>query len=152
MQHTLVCVLNCSLACEQALLFGQAKRVSRERASQGPRKGFAARSHVLARLASLAQIGELARRLFAHLNFQLQNLNFTAEFNILDSSFRVHVLHTSLENVFTLVFQLLNSTFLFNLASCTFSTCFVKLHSQTMQCSTRQTNFYTLLLFISFDA
>ena len=140
MRHTLVCVLNCSLACEQALLFRQAKRVSRERASQGPRKG------------SLAQIGELARRLFAHLNFQLQNLNFTAEFNILDSSFRVHVLHMSLENVFTLVFQLLNSTFLINLASCTFSTCFVKLHSQTMQCSTRQTNFYTLLLFISFDA
>ena len=40
---------------------------------------------------SLAQIGELARRLFAHLNFQLQNLNFTSEFNILHSSFRVHV-------------------------------------------------------------
>ena len=37
-------------------------------------------------------------------------------------------------------------------ARCTFSTRFVKLHSQTMQCSTRQTNFYTLLLFISFDA
>ena len=52
------------LACEQALLFG---RASRERASEGllsstPR-GFAARSRVLARLASLAQIGELARRL-----------------------------------------------------------------------------------------
>ena len=43
------------LACEQALLFGQAKRASRER--------FAARSRVLARLVSLAQIGELARRL-----------------------------------------------------------------------------------------
>ena len=27
------------LACEQALLFGQAKRASRERASKGPRKG-----------------------------------------------------------------------------------------------------------------
>ena len=27
------------LACEQALLFGQAKRASRERASEGPRKG-----------------------------------------------------------------------------------------------------------------
>ena len=87
----MVCILNCSLACEQALLFGQAKRVSRKRASEGPRKGFAARSRVLARLASLAQIGELARRLIAHLNFQLQNLNFTAEFNILHSSFRVHV-------------------------------------------------------------
>ena len=44
------------VACEQALLFGQAKRASRER--------FAARSRVLARLVSLAQIGELARRLF----------------------------------------------------------------------------------------
>ena len=83
--------LNEQIACEQALLFGQAKRVSRERASEGPRKGFAARSRVLARLVSLAQIGELARRLFAHLNFQLQNLNFTSEFNILHSSFRVHV-------------------------------------------------------------
>ena len=38
----------------------------------------------------------------------------------------------------TLVFKLLNSTFLFDLVRCTFST--------------RQTNFYTLLLFISFDA
>ena len=27
------------LACEQALLFGQAKQASRERASEGPRKG-----------------------------------------------------------------------------------------------------------------
>ena len=27
------------IACEQALLFGQAKRASRERASEGPRKG-----------------------------------------------------------------------------------------------------------------
>ena len=42
--------------------------------------------------------------------------------------------------------------FVFDLARCTFSTRFVKLHSQTMQFSTRQTNFYTLLLFISFDA
>ena len=63
--------LNEQIACEQALLFGQAKRVSPERASEGPRKGFAARSRVLARLVSFAQIGELARRLFAHLNFQL---------------------------------------------------------------------------------
>ena len=60
-------------------------------ASEGPREGFAARSRVLARLVPFAQIGELARRLFAHLNFQLQNLNFTSEFNILHSSFRVHV-------------------------------------------------------------
>ena len=48
------------VACEQALLFGRAKRVSRERASgrrsrEGPRP--------LTRLASLAQLGELARRL-----------------------------------------------------------------------------------------
>ena len=54
------------LACEQALLFGQTKRASGERASEGPRRaprGFAARSRVLARLVSLVQIGELARRL-----------------------------------------------------------------------------------------
>ena len=45
----------CSLlACEQALLFGQAKLASR---------GFAAHSCVLARLTSLAQMGEFARRL-----------------------------------------------------------------------------------------
>ena len=55
------------IACEQALLFGQAKRASRERASEGllssaPR-GFAARSRVLARPVSLAQTGELACRL-----------------------------------------------------------------------------------------
>ena len=46
---------------------GQAKWASRERSRRGllspaPR-GFAARSRVLARLASLTQIGELARRL-----------------------------------------------------------------------------------------
>ena len=40
-----------SIACKQALLFGRVKRVSRQRASGE------------ARLASLAQIGELARRL-----------------------------------------------------------------------------------------
>ena len=44
-----------AIACEQALLFGRVKRVSRERAP---------RSRVLARLASLAKIGELARRLY----------------------------------------------------------------------------------------
>ena len=32
------------IACEQALLFGQAKQASRERASEGPRKGSLARS------------------------------------------------------------------------------------------------------------
>ena len=50
------------IACEQALLFGLAKQASRESASEAPR-GFAARSRVHARLASLAQIRELARRL-----------------------------------------------------------------------------------------
>ena len=48
------------LACEQALLFGLAKQASQERSAP---RGFAARSRVLARLASLAQIGELAHRL-----------------------------------------------------------------------------------------
>ena len=57
------------LACEQVLLFGQAKRASRERASKGPRFPLPlaasplARARVLARLVSLAQIGELARKL-----------------------------------------------------------------------------------------
>ena len=46
------------IACEQALLFGRVKRVSRERTSER-RSG----SRVLARLAWLAQIGELACRL-----------------------------------------------------------------------------------------
>ena len=44
--------------CEQALLFGRVKRVSRERASEGW-----SREGLFERLASLAQIGELARRL-----------------------------------------------------------------------------------------
>ena len=48
------------LAWEQALLFGRAKQASRERSVP---RGFAARLRVLARLASLAQIGELAHRL-----------------------------------------------------------------------------------------
>ena len=57
-----------SIACEQALLFGRSKRAARERASERrSREGLylssAPRSRVLARLASLAQIGELARRL-----------------------------------------------------------------------------------------
>ena len=57
------------LACEQALLFRQAKRVSQERTSErrsreGQRKGpRPPRSRAIARLASLAQIEELARRL-----------------------------------------------------------------------------------------
>ena len=58
------------IACEQALLFGRVKQASRERARErrsreGQRKEASApRSRVLARLASLAQIGELARRLW----------------------------------------------------------------------------------------
>ena len=43
-----------TLACEEALLFGRVKRVSRERASERRSRE---------RLASLVQIGELARRL-----------------------------------------------------------------------------------------
>ena len=43
------------LACKQALLFGQTKWASRKRANEGPSR--------FSRLASLAQIGELARRL-----------------------------------------------------------------------------------------
>ena len=53
--------------------------------------------------------------------------------------FMVWILNCSFKfSTSTLVFKLLNSTFLFDLVRCTFST--------------RQTNFYTLLLFISFDA
>ena len=58
------------IACEQALLFGQAKQATREHESEGPGKGLssaprslAACLRVLARFVSLAQIGELARRL-----------------------------------------------------------------------------------------
>ena len=73
-----VCVARMIIACGQALLFGQAKQASREHASEGPRKGLsppprslAARLRVLARFVSLAQIGELARRLLWSL-FSLQ--------------------------------------------------------------------------------
>ena len=45
---------------------------TRERGAEGPApRGFAARSRVLARLVSLAQIGELARRLSKEENQQL---------------------------------------------------------------------------------
>ena len=51
------------LACEQALRIWVSE-VSLARTLLPPAPlGFAARSHVLARLTSLAQIGELARRL-----------------------------------------------------------------------------------------
>ena len=51
-----------AIACEQALLFGRVKRISRAsgEAARGP-----PRSRVLARFTSLAQIGELARRVYA---------------------------------------------------------------------------------------
>ena len=59
---------------------------------------------------------------------------FTAEFNTLHSSFRIHIIGKRL-NTCLLAFEL---NFLFDLVrSCTFST--------------QQTNFSTLLLFISFD-
>ena len=57
---------NENVACEQALLFGQAKRAFQERVSEGLRtpfpspRGFAARTRILTRLISLAQTGELA--------------------------------------------------------------------------------------------
>ena len=59
-----------TLACEQALHLGDIVKSTRARGTReetrlrgaAPR-GFAARSRVRARLASLAQIGELAHRL-----------------------------------------------------------------------------------------
>ena len=38
-KRALVLSATALVACEQALLFGQAKRASRERASEGPKKG-----------------------------------------------------------------------------------------------------------------
>ena len=53
----------CSLRASSPAWAGEASLArTRERGASAPR-GFAALSHVLARLASLAQIGELARRL-----------------------------------------------------------------------------------------
>ena len=65
--------------------------------------------------------------------FKIQHLNFTAEFKNLYSSFRIHIIGKRFYAC-RLAFEL---NFLFDLFRCTFST--------------RQTNFYTLLLFISFD-
>ena len=70
-----------------------------------------------------------------HLNFQLQNLNATAEFNILHSSFRIHIVGKRFYTC-RLAFEL---------------TFFIWPCSLYIP-ATRQTNFYTLLLFISFDA
>ena len=75
------------LACERALLFGRASLArTREQGAPVPR-GFAALSRVLARLALLAQIGKLARRLtciplFVHCvavveHFDVKLSNFT---------------------------------------------------------------------------
>ena len=60
--------------------------------------------------------------------FSTSTINFTAEFKIF---YTLLLDFTSLENMFTLVFWLFNSTFVhvFDLARCTFSTRFVKLHS-----------------------
>ena len=66
--------MHCVIACEQAVLFGPAKRASREPTSEGPflrPRGFAAGSRVLARLVSHAQLGELARRLIVLATFSL---------------------------------------------------------------------------------
>ena len=63
---TKVSTIYFEVVCEQALLFGRARRVSRERASERRRSlSLTPRSRVLARLASLAQTGELARRLIS---------------------------------------------------------------------------------------
>ena len=61
--------LRLRVACEQVLLFGRVKRVSRERASE---RRSRERQGGLARLASLAQIGELARRVaYGSLQYKL---------------------------------------------------------------------------------
>ena len=52
-----------TLACEQAPHLGDIVKSTRARGEATVPRGVAARSRVLARLASLAQIGELARRL-----------------------------------------------------------------------------------------
>ena len=54
-----------AIACEQALLFGRVKRISRELASERRSREGPPRSRGLARFTSLAQIGELARRVYA---------------------------------------------------------------------------------------
>ena len=61
---------------------------------------------------------------FKFLNFKTWILQLNSIFYTLPLKF------TSLENVFTLVFYLLNSIFLFDLAPCTLSSRFVKLHCQ----------------------
>ena len=70
-----------------------------------------------------------------HLNFQLQNLNATAEFNILHSSFRIHIVGKR-----------------FYTCRLAFELTFFIWPCSLYILATLQTNFYTLLLFISFDA
>ena len=87
------------LACKQALLFG---RASRERASEGllsstPR-GFVARSRVLARLASLAQIGELARRLLGSLSNDDGHGNENVPQKVNSRCFKLHRSYSSYFN------------------------------------------------------
>ena len=60
-------------------------------------------------------------------NFQIQHLNFTAEFKNLYSSFRIHIIGKRFYP-FCLAFELN----FFDLARGAFSTRFVKLHSQIM--------------------
>ena len=59
-QNNVSNVSSIALACERALLFGRVKRVSRK----GPSPLGRSLARFLRRLASLAQIGELTRRLF----------------------------------------------------------------------------------------
>ena len=77
------------IACERPLLFGRVEHVSRERASErrsreGQRKGELATishkiSRVPARLAPLAQIGELARRLSRKWPFSHERGSFVSD-------------------------------------------------------------------------
>ena len=56
---------------------GYREKYTRERHARGDAtRGFAARSRVLARLASLAQIGEVARRLDNRVINQITNVRF----------------------------------------------------------------------------
>ena len=74
------------VACEQAFLFGRTKRVSRERArerlSLGPSTPH---SRVLARVASLVQIGELTRRLTTRKKFNFKVFAYSQTFDTPES-------------------------------------------------------------------
>ena len=62
-QNSKTTTLHVYLACEQALLFGRASLARTCEGGAPVPRGFAALSRVLARLASLAQIGKAAGRL-----------------------------------------------------------------------------------------